>query len=188
MRWVPRIKKLNLSFNNLRGFVNSEVPSLTHLDVRSNALTNLDLRGARDLVELNCSNNTSLTNFSFPSFAKLNSFDCLDTKLIKSDTTSSNPETKATSAVSTETVYLNNPALTMGLGAEIIFYERLVTGSNYSKLIMEEQAFRYYLSDYTKEITEELPKLKAISDIEKQSNETSFAHRKYCAKLDNLIT
>ena len=88
---------------------------ITELDVSNNLLTNLDVWGTRDLVELNCSSNPFLTNFSFSSLSNLKSFDCLGVKFTKSD----NIVSPTSTALATATVYTDNPALfsnTIGLG------------------------------------------------------------------------
>jgi len=115
LRWTPRFQKVNLSHNSIASFINREVPGLTHLDVSNNLLTNLDVWGTRDLVELNCSGNPFLTNFSFSSLSNLKSFDCLGVKFTKSD----NIVSPTSTALATATVYTDNPALfsnTIGLG------------------------------------------------------------------------
>ena len=51
---------------------------------------------------------------------------------------------------------------------------------------MSRQKFDYYLKEYTREIKEELQRLKIINDVEKQYSETDSAFRKCSEKLDNL--
>lgn len=118
------MKKINLSHNNFYEVDNYDVPSITHLDASSNLLTNLDLRGSRNLTELNFSNNSYLTNLSLPTNFNPVFFDCRGTGingLLFSNLSSSFAPTNSTSsALTTETIYVNNPTpLAIGLGVPL---------------------------------------------------------------------
>jgi hypothetical protein len=113
-----QLKKLNISNNLIKRVGLYQAPSLTHLDLSNNLLTELDLQNNKNLVALNCSINP-FTNLTLPSFSNLNSFDCLGIKFDKSVVNSSVPPTSTTiisPTSATETVFVNNPALTMSLG------------------------------------------------------------------------
>jgi hypothetical protein len=90
------------------------------------------------LQKLNCSNN-QITNLTLPiSLASLNSFDCLGVRFDKSTATS----ISTTSLISsTETVYINNPALIAGLsiplGISTIGWLILVSLFFYKRLLLK---------------------------------------------------
>ena len=107
----PRLRKINASHTNINEVYMVSTPRLTHLDVSGNSLTNLDLRGlSRSLEVLKCSGNP-LANLSLSYSPNLNSVDCLNINFDKSNT--NHP---TSSIVTTETVLVNNPALSVGLG------------------------------------------------------------------------
>jgi len=113
------LKTLNSSFNKITNLTLNNNPNLVYLDASNNLLTWLDLRDSGSLIELNCSNNP-LTNLTLTHSPNLKSFDCLGAKFDKSNslapTTTITSTCPTSSTLLTQTIYLNNPALTMGLG------------------------------------------------------------------------
>jgi|SRR5437868_6348287 len=108
------MKKLNFSNNKV---ISSTLiaRNLAYLDAGNNNLDKLNLsQASQGLVELKCSGNHLADGLDLTDAPKLIFLDCLGTKLITP--VSSSP----TSAISSTTaVYVNNPALTFGLGVSL---------------------------------------------------------------------
>ncbi|CAG8679754.1 5005_t:CDS:1, partial [Scutellospora calospora] len=80
---LPRLENINLSHNYLTNVGPGSI-ILTHLDVSNNLLTSLNLNDCKNLITLNCSGNSKLSNLTLnPAFdpSDSNAFDCRGTGL-----------------------------------------------------------------------------------------------------------
>jgi len=110
------LKKYNFSHNNANKFGLDKTPSLTHLDVSNNQLTELDLRkSSPNLMSLDCSNNPLNNGLNLTNTPQISYFNCLG---IKFDNLNNTPS--PTSPISaTETVFVNNSQTVVGLAVPL---------------------------------------------------------------------
>ncbi|RHZ45389.1 hypothetical protein Glove_680g20 [Diversispora epigaea] len=194
---LGKLKKLKLSNNRLTAIDISESPNIAYLEFNSNLLSSLDLRNSEKYVEVNCSNNPSLSEITFPSSFDPVLFDCRDTSLgqvtfpnssvfdcqkniIVSTTTTMATTTRTTKATATETQTPNNNlGLKIGLSVGIIamFLFGLITFLYYKYRIRKKRTSilqitgsRNVLQDKEQE-TRELEKVKKEDIINKEESE-----------------
>ncbi|RHZ45401.1 hypothetical protein Glove_680g17 [Diversispora epigaea] len=128
---MAKLKKLKLSNNQLTELDLAGSSNLTYLEFNNNLLTELDLSNSEKYVEVNCSNNPSLSKITLPDsfvpvlfdcrnttlgqviFSNSSVFDCQKNTIIPQNTTTSNNTTTTTSnnpvtVTATPTTY-NNP-------------------------------------------------------------------------------
>ncbi|RHZ45388.1 hypothetical protein Glove_680g21 [Diversispora epigaea] len=78
---MAKLKKLKLSNNRLTAVDISGSANLAYLEFNSNLLTELDLSNSENYVEVNCSNNPTLSKIYLPDNFVPVLFDCRDTTL-----------------------------------------------------------------------------------------------------------